>query len=397
MADVKISDLPSLLTPAGVDYIEVETAGGVSNKVPLTNLPYAFSNTQKPDKVINGGFDLAQRQDPLTLTTYSNLTGRSYGADRWAVTNENASVQYIRKDTGNTPETGLGARYYGKYVKITNAGKFCISQVIEARDMMDLRGQVVRLQVKMKYSVAASMRVCFGILQLNNSGTIDTIPATFISAFNVVGTNPTWGTNLAALNVAAGFEGTGTNSGMVYADITNAWARYSGQWTIPSNSRNLVVVIFTDGQPNALDELNISEVSLKIGNEITAWTPRLLGSEIELAQRFYCKTFPIDTLPAQSGGLNGSLKVPVVIAGAVATSIVGMWRYPMTMRGAPTITFYNPSAANAFVRNVTAATDATATSSADVGDDGLGFLCTGLAAWVVGQKCAVHIAADAEL
>ena len=50
--------------------------------------------------LINGGFDFAQRQPPGTATTYRNLTARSYTADRWAVTNESASVTYQRIDTG---------------------------------------------------------------------------------------------------------------------------------------------------------------------------------------------------------------------------------------------------------------------------------------------------------
>src|SRR5258706_1784633 len=118
----------------------------------------------KENQIINGGFDFAQRQTPGTLTTYSNTTGRTYRADRWGITNENASVQYQRVDSIAATETGLNARFYGKYKKITNAGKIIISEVLEATNSGPLRGRTVRLQAKMRFTVAASMTVRLGLL-----------------------------------------------------------------------------------------------------------------------------------------------------------------------------------------------------------------------------------------
>ena len=55
MADFKISDLDELDIPAAADLVEIETAGGLPYKVPVSNLPYGFTTTQKENKLINGG------------------------------------------------------------------------------------------------------------------------------------------------------------------------------------------------------------------------------------------------------------------------------------------------------------------------------------------------------
>jgi hypothetical protein len=59
----------------------------------------------KDNMIVNGGFEFAQRQVPGTLTTYSNTTGRSFGADRWGMTNENASIQFQNVDSIGATET----------------------------------------------------------------------------------------------------------------------------------------------------------------------------------------------------------------------------------------------------------------------------------------------------
>lgn len=347
--------------------------------------------------LFNGGFWFAQRQAPGTLTTYSNTSGRSYGADRWGMTNENASMQYQRIDTSGAPETGLLARYYGKFKKITSAGKMIVSQVVEGSDIMALRGRTVRVQAKMKYSVASSMAVRLGLLYLTSAGTIDSIPATFVSAFGAAGTDPTWGTNLTALAPVLVDGGTINGLGMDCV-LTSSWVRYSATFAVPSNCKNLIAVIWTNGQPAANDELNISEAGLYDGEEIMDWSPRPLGQCLAMCQRFYSKTFNVDTAPAQNTGVNtGEFKFIAGTAGAGAERSQTFF-FPVPMRVAPTtLTAYNPAAANAQVRDETAAGDCTAQAFAGTTERGTAVTATGNAGTVVGGLLGVHITADAEL
>jgi hypothetical protein len=350
--------------------------------------------------LMNGEFDFAQRQVPTTLTTYSSVGGRIYGADRWWMSNENASMQFQQVDTMTTPETNLVTRCYGKFKKITGAGKMAFGQVVEANNMAHLRGLVVRFSCKMKYSVAASMTVRLGLVNLANAGTVDTIPSTagtFFTAWGGVGTDPTLGTNLAYITPTLVDGGTLVGSAMTCV-LTNAWVRYSATFLIPATCKNLIPCIWTNGQPAASDELNISEIGLYAGQEIREWYPRSQSLQYSMVQRYYQKTFAPLVAPAQNAGVIGALRGMVAIAAAVTTSSCMQWKFPVQMRVAPvTTTFYNPSAANAFMRNVPAATDATATAAASASADGIDINATGLAAWTVGQELKVHCTVDAEL
>lgn len=347
--------------------------------------------------VRNSGMWFAQRQNPASLTTYSNTTGRSISADGWGITNENASVQYIRTDTVAGVETGLQNQYYGTFSKITNTGKIIVSQVIEAKDTLAHRGDNMRLQVWLKASSAATLKIA--LVQNNVSATADTIAATFISAFGANAVDPTLGTNLAYLTpLAAGVDNCTAGANAFSCSVTTTWQRFGGVVAIPTNAKNLVLMIWTDTQFAAAASFSMSQASITDGYEIQEWVPLPYQTELDRVQRFYQKTFALDTAPAQNAGVGGALRGMVAIAGAVATSSTIQWRFPTPLRIAPvTTTFYNPSAANAFMRNVPAATDATATSAASTTADQIDVNGTGLAGWTVGQEIKVHCSVDAEI
>lgn len=219
--------------------------------------------------LINGGFDFAQRQIPGTLTT---IADNKYSADRWRVTRENADVQYIRVDA--TGETGLTSRYYGQFKKITNAGKIHIVQIVEGINSVPLRGKTVIFQAKMKASSAKTIRMA--VLELQNAGTIDTIPATLVTAFGANGVDPTLGANVAVITAAQS------------KNVTSAWGSFSLSVTVPSNSKNLLCAIWTDSQYSANDTLSIAEAGLFTEITMQLWTPRIVAEELRMCKR-YCE------------------------------------------------------------------------------------------------------------
>lgn len=396
---------PPSTSPAGFGRIVLDPADNrVKMRLDDGTLVVLSPYNDNDNALVNGSFPYAQRQAPGTLTTYSQTAARAYAADRWSMTNENASIQYQRVDTITAPETGLSARYYGKFKKITSAGKFCISQPVEGSNMAKFRGRSVRFQAKMRYSVAASMTVRMGLLQLTSAGTVDVVPGytggspsgTFISAFGTAGTDPTFGTNLSAITPRTPDGGSISGNGLTCV-LTNGWVRYSAVYPIPSNCVNLIPVIFTNGQPAATDELNVSEVRLRDGEEIMDWSDDLIVIEYAKILRTYVKSFNVDTAPAQNVGLPGAVRGSVSVAGATAGQPIGV-RFPAPARnGAGTYTFFNPSAANALVRNTTAGTDATATTVANASEQGIDVNFTGIAAWTVAQSVAIHYTADNEI
>jgi hypothetical protein len=341
----------------------------------------------------NGGFRFAQRQSPSTLTNYTAANTRAYGADRWGMTVQTSSLQYQRIDSIAAAETGLVARYYGKLKQVTGAGKFILSQILEGDDVGALRGQTVRVQAKMKFTVAASMTVRLGLLYLTSSGTVDTIP-NIETAFGANSTDPTWGTNLTALAPTNPDGGTVSGLGLSCV-LTGSWVRYSATFVVPSNCKNLIAVVWSDSQLNINDEFNVSEFGLYDGQEIIDWSPPLDSDELLRCQRYFQKSFLIDIAPAQNLSPTTSFRCNPTKAGANA-GVAQLCNFKTRMRIAPTITTYNPNAANAQWRDATAVADCSGVATIQT-DGGVGIGYTGNAATAIGNNLLIDWSAEAEL
>lgn len=374
-------------------YITAKLASGILSLL-------SHSRLQK-NYLYNAGFAVRQKVAAALTSFIGSTTVRQViTIDRWGHTTGNATTpQFQQVDTNATIEAGITARYYALWKQITNAAKICVSQVIPCDDCLHLRGKKVRLQIKLRKSVGADKIICIGIVQLTSVGTFDALPATFISAFNGAGVDPTFGTNLALIAPDADkLDNTTVVGNKLNCAITTAWQRFGGVFTLPTNFKNLVVVIFSNDVLAAADDLLMTEASLTDGQDIVDWEDKNFAIDLEECQRFYQKSFNYGVVPANNAGVAGSKRNSIQNAGAVATSWNGAEiRFPVVMRAAPTMTLYNPSAANAFVRNITLATDATVTAAANIGDAGAHVNCTGLAAWVVGNDSAIHWSATAEL
>lgn len=356
----------------------------------------AQDDGNKPNLVRNSGFLLAQRQAPGTLTTYSSLAGRAIGADGWGVTNANASVQYQRTDTIGAAESGLVARYYGTFSKITTLGKIIVSQVIEGQRTAPVCGKKLWLSLKLKSSISRTM--CVSLAYLSSAGTVDTIPGTFISATGADGVDPTLGTNLAYITPGSGLVENCTISGSkLSCSTTTAWQRFAGVFTIPANAKNLVVLVWSSDSVAVADTFSMSEVVL--GEGAITWRAPAVTDELEYAQRFYQKTFSVDAAPAQNAGTStGELVSALWKAAATASAAVIPWRFQTEMRAAPAITTFNPAAANAEVRQTGGtASDLTASAAGETTTTQTVITATGVGTGAVGDRTAVHATADAEL
>lgn len=387
----------SVLTErAGAEYIRRDGVGGEVRyrKEFGTSTTGWVEIGAPPNLVRNSGFQLAQRQAPGTPTTYSATAGRAITADGWGASNENASVQYARTDTAAAPETNLLARYYGTYTKITNAGKAAISQVIEATRVAPVRGKSIHLHLRLKASTAMTVRLA--LVQLTSSGTVDTIPATFVSSWAADGTDPTLGTNLSYITPSGAENGTISSSAMS-CSVTTSWQKFGAWFAVPSNCKNLAVLVFSNADMAVSDALSITEVVLSDAPQL--WRRTLTDDDMAYCQRFYQKTFTVDTAPAQNAGAGtGELVSALWKAAATANAAIIPWRFHVEMRAAPTITTYNPAAANAEVRQTGGtASDLTATASGNTTAVQTEITATGVGTGAVGDRVAIHASADAEL
>jgi hypothetical protein len=362
-----------------IERMETNLTGGFVSQVEIVGVIVYDAETEESmdNFLINGSFNLAQRQTPGTLTTIAQDT---YSADRWRISRENTDLQYQRNDAH--AESGLASRYYGTFKKITSTGKFMVYQILEGVNSAALKGKTAIFQARMKASAAKTIKMA--ILELQNAGTMDTIPGTFVSAWGANTVNPTLGTNLAIITAAQS------------KSVTTAWQNFSVSVTVPSNSKNIIIALWSDSQFAANDILHVAEAGLYISNTVQIWKPKPYTEELFMCQRYYWKTFAIDTGPAQNVGASTSeVRFPAPVAGA-STERPPKILFPALMRAAPTITTYNPAAANAQVRDFTAGADCSAVATTPH-PNGVLVSCTGNASTAVGGALGVHLTAEAEL
>lgn len=366
-----------------------------------------ISETNRYNYLVNGGFDFIQRW-PTALTTNTQTTpgNRYINHDNWSGVFQTASCQAARIDAIAAAETGLSARYYAQLKQVTGAGKVGYFQVLEAKDTAPLRGKTVRFQFKYKTGVwAGASALRAGIVQNNSSATADTVASSFVTAFGGTSVDFTFGTNLALVApLTTGLDGctlagaAGTSAVQIAnPGASSAWARASFLVTVPTSCVNLIVGIWTDGQMSVNDVLNLAEAGLYYGQEINDWNPLSYSDEYIRAARFYQKTFAIDTAPVQNVAIGtGEWSFVETIAGANA-NVSGRFLFGVRMRTTPTVTFFNPANADAFVRDVTHSANATVTTAVNTSDTGVSLTCTPTVAGTVGGDLRVHLTAEAAI
>ncbi len=363
----------------------------------------------------NSGFWFAQRQTPGTLTTYSptlSSTTRFLTADGWGVQNSADSIQYRRVDTLGAAEGGIAAsRFYGEFTKLTTAGKIAISQNLESQDSEALRNQLVRFQFSAKgVGGAGPANWRFGLLYTLPGGAVDSSNLGLVLTMNAIewldspvtlGASFPVGTAayLAPSSSPKPQNSTIVGSAATFVVTTGVWQQYGCCFQIPANAIHVAPIIFSNASLATGAGISIAQAGLTVGSEIQDWSSKSNDIELARVQRQYQKTFNINTAPAQNAGLSGAIRGVVNIAGAAVSSVGFRFAVPLLSRGAQT--FFNPSAANAFARNTTAGTDATATAVAGglpgTGTSGSYANVTGIAAWAVGASIALHYVFDAEL
>lgn len=361
---------------------------------------------QNRNVLINGDFTVQQRVAVAStaIAGVSTTTRAGVVADRWSVTSSvtGATISWQQVDTMAAVEAGLVARFYGSIIVATTARKVMISQYLVANDMANLRGKKVRVSVKIKQKVGNAQNYRLGIVQLQAAGTVDTPPAFLSGAWSAAtGTDPAWSANTAAIAPDAsptGENGTVSGNWLVIAS-TAGWVRSSAVFTIPTDSKGLYVVLFSNAEGGTTDNLSIAEFQLTEGADIVDYVAVPFGEALNRCQRFYVKTFAYTTVPATSAGSNtGEATNTACLAGATALAGVISWRYPIRMWKTPTtITLYNPGAGNALIRMIVRGADMGVTASVANLDQSVTVTATGVAATAIGDRIGIHITADAEI
>lgn len=185
-------------------------------------------------------------------------------------------------------------------------------------------------------------------------------------------------------------------------------ARYGLNSATPSGSYASSPIVIT-GQTagttmsiefgNGASAGTLGTVQLEVGTaDPTDFEKRTFQQELALCQRYYWKSFPYATAPAQAtGGQVGAIGYLVRLAGINYDSAGVI--FPVVMRATPTVTFYNPSAANAKWRNFNVPADSSTSAAATFYASDRGFMAQNqqVAGDALSHSIGIHATAEIEL
>ena len=336
---------------------------------------YSFKN-----RIINGGMVIDQRNAGASVTP----TSSAYVLDRWQAGLSQASKYSVQQNAGAvTPPVGyinyLGVTSLSAY-SVLSTDNFFLQQPIEGLNVADLGwGSAAAQSVTLSFWVRSSLTGTFGGTLVNSANNYS-YPFTFsITAANtweyktVTVAGPTAGTWLTTNGV-----GVRLNFGLGCGSNNNGTA---GAWAASNftSATGATSVVGTNGAT-----FYITGVQLEKGSTATSFDYRPYGTELALCQRYFEKSFPQATAPAQNSGEKAAL---LYVNSSDGGSLAGFTPFKVTKRASPTIVGYNPSAANSNFSNG-------GTANFHVVDDtGLGGYTTTL----TGARATINWTASAEL
>lgn len=137
---------------------------------------------------------------------------------------------------------------------------------------------------------------------------------------------------------------------------TDTWQKITITGTPTSSANNLMLMIggfsAAHGTITSGDTVEIGAVTFVGAEDSTHFVQSPFVDELLRCQRYYTKSFPYETEPAENAGLAGAVRTMASGAGSGSNNFVFSLRWPTTMAKTPDIGGYNPSAANASARNL---------------------------------------------
>ena len=348
MSTVQVDTINESTTGSGV------TVDGVLIKDSAINAS-SVSGINRKNVIINGNFDIWQRG-----TSVTGQTSDQYLADRWYFVDSGATYSYQQGSfTVGQTDVPNNPKYFAN-LTITGADDSArLEQRIE--DVYTFAGETVTLSFYAKYTSNAPTDFDVQIFQYFGSG----------------------GSTSVLTTAATG------------QTLTTSWQKFTYTISVPSISGKTVgsgsyltirPVINTN---NETFDYQLAQVQVEKGSVATDFEIRPIGEELSLCQRYFYKTFAPEQTPVSNiSNDNYIMVLGYTGAGSVSTS----QQHPVQMASPPTITTFNPYAANSNARKLNSSTDL-AITTISVNTNKLYFYISGTNA----HSIHLHWTAEAEL
>ena len=268
----------------------------------------------------NGGFRIWQRQLPDTLTSRTDAT---YGPDRSYVLTQTAAIG-VHRSIGPTT-----SQYCARLTQSqATAQRMGLAQVVPAADMWALRGKPSIFQGVCRPSAAQAIRSAL----VAWTGTADA-PAKDLANNWGSGTF-TPGNFFAASNLTV----IGTTA---VTPVADNYTDYEVRGTVPSNATNLFVFSWTEGTAAQNFTLDFAEWGLYPGTERRQWLPRPEQAEQALCERFFEKSYQLDTPPGAAATTAGSIVHYSNLTSWPNVTFLSGVPFRVPKFKVPTVTFYS--------------------------------------------------------
>lgn len=327
----------------------------------------------------NPGFWLWQRG-----TSISPTDGQ-FAADGWYSLSQTAAITGARVNPTNAPAK---SPYGGSWTQVQVAAqRHGVAQIIPYERTYGLRGEPVRFEIMLSASpFTGNLR--FAILEW--TGTADAPTKDVVNSWT--------STNYTAGNF---FISTTTNvlaTGLLTPSATPALA--SLRATVGSSANNLIVFVWTESA-QAQSNLFVTSDAWFVPDTLSApYTPRGAAAELAHCQRYYEKSYNIDTAPGAVSSNVGISATNAADLAAAAMSILLNIPFQVRKRANPTITLYdfagNSAKISELSTNASVVTSNVTPSTGTIHQSERGFSVLHDAAGVVGGLF-VHWTADAEI
>jgi hypothetical protein len=345
------------------------------------------------NRIINGDMRIDQRNNGGNVTFD---TSGAYIVDRWTQNNSGgATIVGARSTVAPSGFTN------SLFVNVTSGGAPSAGQLrlfrqyIEGFNAADLAWGTASAQaVTVSFWVRSTATGTFACYVGNASFNRSQVQTFTVSAANTWeqkfvtfsgDTTGTWGTG-NGIGIDLGFDvGSGTN----FNATAGAWnaglfTRTSGAVTLSSTTSA---------------NMYITGVQLEAGSVATPFERRDYGRELIMCQRYYAKTYEVGTAP----GTNTSegYFVGGTFALDATTTWGASWRFPVSMRANPTVTFYTSAGTSGSMNYAYKGFSATGVvTSFGLGETAVGMYHNGTASGLTAGEGVVisgNIVASAEL
>ena len=344
---------------------------------------YGFKN-----RIINGAMMVSQRNGTSTVAT---PTDGQYVLDRFATFTNGGGVYSVGQSS--TAPAGFTNSMLCTVTTIDSSiaatDYYLLTQSIEGYNVADLGFGTANAQtVTISFWVRSSVTGTFGFGLRQGSGTRSYVATYTINSANtweqksitIAGdTSGTWATDNTAGMIATWDLGSGSNRN----GTANTWN--AGNYWRTSSCVNWIA--------NSGATFYITGVQLEKGSTATSFDYRPYGTELQLCQRYYAKTFNQSVAPASNAGQGGAFLVPAPANTSADRGYLVTYRFPVSMRAAPTVTTFNPSAAGSGWFASSGAS--VAASTANAGTEAV--MITHSDPAVANQNAVIHATASAEL